>query len=152
MAWAIFLSLFPAALLLGCTPGNLTEPSSGWSPVAAAPIPTATGVFVNEAAGFGPLDNQLAYAGSYLFTIGQVIEIGGEQMRITGVAFSELTVERGIDGAQPVTHPDRSEIMLLAGDMAVYVGSKQGSVKSFRDDGSGLPSPDWIYSPAGLEQ
>ena len=151
LVWISLCILVPVVLMLGCTPGNLTQSSTGWSPVAAAPIPASTGSMVDEVGTFSPLDNLLTVTDPSPFVVGHIIQIGGEQMEITSIAFRDLSVTRGENGTQPAAHPDGSEVLLLAGDLAIYVGTKQGAVKGLRDDGSGLPSVDWTYSPVGSE-
>ncbi len=150
--WSSIAWLAVVLLLLGCAPGDLSRPSTGWSPVAAAPIPQTTGSLINEGSTFSPEDNLLSVTDPNPFVVGHVIEIGGELMEVTSVSFRDLGVARGINGTTPRAHPDGSEIMLLAGDMAIYIGTKQGAVKSLRDDGSGIPSVEWISSPLDPEQ
>ena len=48
----------------------------------------------------------------------------------------------------PLTRTGQKSL-LLAGDLAIYISTKQGSVKGLRDDGSGLPAVEWTYSPVG---
>ena len=152
MALACMFMLSAALFLLGCTPGNLSESSTGWSPIAAAPIPATTGSLVDEGGTFSPLDNLLTVTDPNPFVVGHVLQIGAEQMRITAITFRDLGVARGANGTLPAAHPDRSEVLLLAGDLAIYIGTKQGSVKGLRDDGSGLPAVEWTYSPVDPEQ
>ena len=150
--WSSIAWLAVVLLLLGCAPGDLSRPSTGWSPVAAAPIPQSTGSLINEGSTFSPEDNLLSVTDPNPFVVGHVIEIGGELMEVTSISFRDLGVARGMSGTTPRAHPDGSEIMLLAGDMAIYIGTKQGAVKSLRDDGSGIPSVEWISSPLDPEQ
>ena len=139
-------------LLLACTPGDLSRPSTGWSPVAAAPIPQSTGSLISEGGTFSPEDNLLTVTDANPFVVGSILEIGGEQMEVTSISFRNISVARGVNGTVPRAHPDGSEIMLLADDMAIYIGTKQGTVKSLLDDGSGVPSVEWISSPLDPEQ
>ena len=150
--WISLVWLAVGLLLLGCTPGDLSQASTGWSPVAAAPIPQATGSLISEGTTFSPEDNLLSVTDPNPFVVGHVLEIGGELMEVTSISLRELGVARGINGTTPRAHADGSEIMLLAGDVAIYIGTKQGTVKSLRDDGSGLPSVEWTSSPLDPEQ
>ena len=150
--WVSFVLLATVLLLLACAPGDLSQSSTGWSPVAAAPIPQSTGSLINEGSTFSPEDNLLTVTDPNPFVVGHVIEIGGELMEVTSISFRDLSVARGVNGTTPKAHPDGSEIMLLAGDVAIYIGTKQGAVKSLRDDGSGIPSVEWTSSPLDPEQ
>ena len=152
LGWSRLAWLAAVLLLLACAPGDLSRPSTGWSPVAAAPIPKITGSLINEGSTFSPEDNLLTVTDPNPFVVGSVLEIGGELMEVTTISFRDLGVARGINGTLPRAHPDGSEIMLLAGDMAIYIGTKQGVVKSLRDDGSGIPSVEWTSSPLDPEQ
>ena len=120
--------------------------------MAVAPIPTSTGSLVDEGGTFSPLDNLLTVTDPNPFVVGHVLQIGPEQMEVTSITFRDLGITRGANGTTPAAHPDLSEVLLLAGDLAIYIGTKQGSVKGLRDDGSGLPAVEWTYSPVDPER
>ena len=144
----LLLMLFALALT-GCTSGRLRGETSGWSPVSAVALPIDSGGRVNEAGPLSPLDNTLTVTNRLAFKLGQVIQIDEEQLLITAIRDDELTVDRGVNGTKPVSHPGQSTIYSLGELLIVFVTTKQGEIQALLDDGSEAPEVDAFYRPVG---
>ena len=142
------VALLPVAvLLLACTPGSFGQPSSGWSPAAAAMVPVKTGETIDEGAPFSNLDDTLTVSYAVGFAVGQTIQIGTEQMTITSIRDRDLQVVRGANGTWPQFHADQSDIHKLGEEWVVFITTIQGEVTALRDDGSPSPPIKWTFVP-----
>lgn len=138
-------------LVLGCTPGSFSESSPGWSPAAAVIVPVRTNETINEGAPFSDLDDELTVSFAVGFTVGQTIQIGGEQLLITSIRDRNLRVNRGVNGTKPQVHADQSDIYTLGDEWVVFVSTRQGEVKALRDDGSPSHEVKWTF-PSGSDR
>lgn len=147
--WAFpVVALLPVAvMLIACTPGSFEQPSSGWSPAAAAVVPVKSGETVNEGAPFSNVDDTLTVSYAVGFAVGQTIQIGTEQMTITAIRDRDLRVVRGVNGTWPQVHADLSDIYKLGEEWVVFITTKQGQVTALRDDGSPSPPVKWTFAP-----
>ena len=142
----LLLLLCAASLLalVACTDtAGLGETSSGWSPVVAVAIPTDTGVAVNQTRNVDPLDTAITVTDSTRLDPGQVIQLGGERMRVTAIREQQLVVVRGVDGTTPTAHSGQERIFAIGDSFTVFVATKQGGILALQDDGLGDPRIQW---------
>ena len=129
---------------VACTDtAGLGETSNGWSPVVAVPIPSDTGVTVNQTRNVDPLDTAITVTDVTRFDLGQVIQLGGERMRIAAIREQQLVVVRGVDGTTPATHSSLERILTTGDQFTVFVATKQGGILALQDDGLGDPRIQW---------
>ena len=136
--------------LAGCTAGRLEGDSKGWSPAAVSSQAQISRTVIAEGLLFSESDNTLTVANSTIFTTGQIILLGSEQLVVTGVVGNNLNVVRGANGTLPQAHPDGAAVSILTEDVVtVYVGTRQGEIKALEDDGLGSPETKWTFRPLG---
>lgn len=138
--------------MTACTGGSLRGSSSGWSPPAAIPVPKDTGNRLNEGQPLDPLDNAVSVTNSAAFAQGQILQIGDEQLHVTGIRDGELIVERGYNRTAPQLHADESPIYSVGEAAVVFISSKQGEVIALYTEGARDPAVLWSFSQIGEEE
>jgi hypothetical protein len=71
-----------------------------------------SGADISEGGAFGPTDTTLTATDGSKFTVGQTVLIESEQLYLTGISASDLTVERGTNGTTATSHPDGTDIFI----------------------------------------
>ena len=139
----ILCAAFSLAAVACTDTAGLGETSSGWSPVVAVAIPTDTGVAVNQTRNVDPLDTAITVTDATRLDSDQVIQLGGERMRITAIREQQLVVVRGVDGTTPTAHSGQERIFAIGDQFTVFVATKQGGILALQDDGLGDPGIQW---------
>ena len=138
------LVAFASMVLAACTSGsNLRDTTSGWSPVAAIPVPLDTGGRITEGRAVDPLDNTLTVSNPSDFAVGQVLQIDDERLQITAIRDKDLTVLRGFDDTTPQSHADLATIYTIGEQFVVVISTKDGEIIALDDHGSGAPAVKW---------
>ena len=138
-----------AMVLVACTGGSLRGTSSGWSPVAAVAIPVDSNGRINEGRNLDALDSTFTVTNVTGFSVGQVLQIDDERLRITSIRDQDLTVSRGVDNTRPQPHADQASIFLIGSQFVLYVSTREGDIKALIDDSSGTPLIHWNFRQEG---
>lgn len=151
LARVLVLCLGAAMVLVACSDTSLRGTSSGWSPVAAVAIPVDSNGRINEGKDLDALDSTFTVTNVTGFSVGQVLQIDDERLRITSIRDQDLTVSRGVDNTSPQPHADQTSIYALGTRFVLYVSTRQGDIKALIDDSSGTPLLHWNVRQEGTQ-
>ena len=71
-----------------------------------------SGADINQGGGFSATATVLTVTDGSKFAAGQTVLVESEQMYVSAVSGSDLTVERGVNGTTAAAHPDGSDISM----------------------------------------
>ena len=143
------MCLAAAMVLAACSGSSLRGTSSGWSPVAAVAIPVDSNGRINEGRSLEALDSTFTVTNVTGFSVGQVLQIDDERLRITSIRDQDLTVIRGVDNTRSRPHTDQTSIYVLGTQFVLYVSTRGGDIKALIDDSSGTPLIHWNFRQEG---